>query len=125
MRYYDSLPDESERCREYATKILASLMSLGLVDTADLPERMTKVHQGTDECGLYVLASLEREAAEAMGHGPAATGWPTWAASRWHERIHKASTNLKLEQIKRIAELQKHHETWFSSASVVHNFLKY
>ncbi|CAE7372888.1 unnamed protein product, partial [Symbiodinium sp. CCMP2456] len=45
-----------------------------------------------------------------MGHGPAATGWPTWAASRWHERIHKASTNLKLEQIKRIAELQKHHE---------------
>ncbi|CAE7324759.1 unnamed protein product [Symbiodinium sp. CCMP2592] len=84
IRYYDSLPDESQQCREYAAKVLASLLSLGLVDQAELPERMTKVHQGADECGIFLLASLEREAAEAIGHGPAATGWPTWAASRWH-----------------------------------------
>ena len=30
IRYYDSLPNESERCRGYAEKILASLLSMGL-----------------------------------------------------------------------------------------------
>ena len=50
------------------------------VDETVLGERM----QGPDECGLFLLASVESEAAAAMGYGPAATGWPRWAASRWH-----------------------------------------
>ena len=85
IRCYDSLPNESERCRGYAEKILASLLSMGLVHEAVLLARANKVFQGLDECGLYLLAAVEDEAATAMGHGRASTGWPAWAARRWHE----------------------------------------
>ena len=35
-----------------------------------------------------------------------------------HERLHKVSAGMKVEQTKRIGELQKHNETLFSSRSV-------
>ena len=70
-RYYDSLPNESQRCRGYAEKILASLLSMGLLHEAVLPARATKVFQALGECGLYLLAAVEDEAATAMGHGRA------------------------------------------------------
>eukprot|EP00439_Symbiodinium_sp_Y106_P016223 s8070_g2.t1 len=55
------------------------------VDETVLGERM----QGPDECGLFLLA------AAAMGYGPAATGWPRWAASRW---LHKVSAGMKVHE---------------------------
>ena len=67
---------------------------MGLLHEAVLPARANKVFQALDECGLYLLAAVEDEAATAMGHGRASTGWPAWAARRWHERLHKVSTAL-------------------------------
>ena len=47
LRYYDSLPDESQQCRDYAEKILASLLSMGLVHEAVLPPRMNRSLPGS------------------------------------------------------------------------------
>ncbi|CAE7553254.1 unnamed protein product [Symbiodinium sp. CCMP2592] len=108
LGYYDSLPDESQRCRDYAEKILASLLSMGLVHEAVLPPRRNKVFQGVDECGLHVLAAMEQEAAKAMGFGKASTGWPSHSAKKWHERLHKVTNALRTEQTKRLDELKQH-----------------
>ncbi|CAE7273840.1 unnamed protein product [Symbiodinium sp. KB8] len=108
VRYYDSLPDESSQCRDYAEKILASLLSMGLVHEAVLPPRMNRVFQGIDECGFHVLAAMEQEAATAMGFGKAPTGWPAHSAKKWHERLHKITNAVHAEQKKRLDELKQH-----------------
>ena len=108
IRYYDSLPDESVRCREHASELLGSLLSLGLLSEAsthEVPVRSNKVQQKADECGFFILAYMEQEAAAAHGFGPAAIGWVPLMARNWHGRLHRVGTQLSAERMKRIHEL--------------------
>ena len=122
VRYYETLEIPSDLSKESAELLLASLLSLGIIDEKflDRPslERNNGVirqKKGSNQCGVFVLAYMEQEVAEAMGYGPAAIGWPWVAAQNWISKMRKLGEQLQVERNKRIKDLKKLDEkdkTW-------------
>ena len=67
---------------------------------------MIRQKKGSNQCGVFVLAYMEQEVAEAMGYGPAAVGWPWVAAQNWISKMRKLGEQLQVERNKRIKDLK-------------------
>ena len=114
VRYYETLEIPSDLSKESAELLLASLLSLGIIDEKflDRPslERnngVVRQKKGSNQCGIFVLAYMEQEVAEAMGYGPAAIGWPWVAAQNRVGKMRKLGEQLQVERNKRIQDLKK------------------
>ena len=96
---------------------MASLLSLGIIDEKflDRPslERnngVVRQKKGSNQCGVFVLAYMEQEVAEAMGYGPAAIGWPWVAAQNWITKMQKMGEQVEIERGKRITAMREQDE---------------
>ena len=66
--------------------------------------------KGSNQCGVFALAYMEQEVAEAMGYGPAGIGWPRVAAQNWITKVKKMGEQLEIEREKRIKAMRGQDE---------------
>ena len=86
---------------------MAALLQLGIIDEKFLGrpplQRVNEVvrqKKGSNQCGVFVLAYMEQEVAEAMGCGPAGVGWPWVAAQNRITKMKKMGEQLEIEREK-------------------------
>ena len=104
-------------CSECGELVLAALLQLGIIDEKllDRPplQRVNEVvrqKKGSNQCGVFALAYMEQEVAEAMGYGPAGIGWPRVAAQNWITKVKKMGEQLEIEREKRIKAMRGQDE---------------
>ena len=71
---------------------------------------MVRQKKGSNQCGVFALAYMEQEVAEAMGYGPAGIGWPRVAAQNWITKVKKMGEQLEIEREKRIKAMRGQDE---------------